>query len=190
MGLAQAVLKRVAIFAVFGLVLAACAAKSSAGSSGGSSAIPQPSNTATAVTIGTDRVDGIGTVLDTAAGLTLYHNSRESNGSIACTGSCLADWPPVIVSGAVPAEPNATSGAFGTVMRPDGTTQLALNGMPLYTFAGDSGAGQASGQGLHQDGVWFAVGPNGSTTMSSGSSGTTNGTSGGSTGSSGGGAGW
>ena len=54
-----------------------------------------------------------------------------------------------------------TSGTFGTIKRPDGTTQLTFDGMPLYTYSGDSAAGQANGQGVQ--GVWFAVTPSGST---------------------------
>jgi hypothetical protein len=51
-------------------------------------------------------------------------------------------------------------------MRPDGSTQLTINGMPLYTYSGDSGSGQASGQGI-QD-VWFAVTPSGTSTSTGG----------------------
>ena len=46
-------------------------------------------------------------------------------------------------------------GSFGTIKRPEGTLQVSFDGMPLYTFAGDSRPGQANGQGI--GGVWFAV---------------------------------
>ena len=62
-------------------------------------------------------------------------------------------------------------------MRPDGTTQLTINGMPLYTYSGDSASGQASGQGIQ--GVWFAVSASGSSTSAAGSGGSSGGGGGG-----------
>ena len=56
------------------------------------------------------------------------------------------------------------TGNLGTVMRPDGGTQVIYDGFPLYTYSGDTGPGQDNGQGIQ--GVWFAV-----TASASGSSG-------------------
>ncbi len=149
------------------LVLAACSNGSTSGP--GSQGSPKSAPAASATSIGTDTATGIGTVLDTPAGLTLYINTKEEGGQIVCTGSCAQAWPPVAASGTVPASPSGVHGTFGTVTRPDGTTQLTFDGMPLYTFAGDTAPGQANGQGL--SGVWYAVGPKGPiTTMSTGSS--------------------
>ncbi|HZP90881.1 MAG TPA: hypothetical protein VFC04_07800 [Actinomycetota bacterium] len=149
---------RMAAVAALALTLLACsrgatATSGSGGSKGGSS---------TAMTIGTQQVKGIGTVLDTAEGLTLYYNTQETGGKIVCTGSCEGAWPPVLVSGALPAVPGGVTGSFGTIVRPDGSKQLTFDGKPLYTYAGDNGPGQANGQGLQ--GVWYAV-----TTSASGS---------------------
>jgi predicted lipoprotein with Yx(FWY)xxD motif len=166
MGIGITMVRRAAVLVVFATALAACA-KSSAGASGATSS-HAPVTPASTMSIRTDKVTGLGTVLATSSGLTLYRNTRESNGVIACTGPCVQTWPPVTVSGTVPASPAGVA-TFGTVTRPDGTTQLTFKGMPLYTFAGDTTAGQAGGQGLHQDGVWFAVGPKGAITMSAGS---------------------
>jgi predicted lipoprotein with Yx(FWY)xxD motif len=179
-GIGIMMVRRAALFVVFATALAACSTSSTGASSAPSSQGPMAST----MSIGTDRVTGLGSVLDTSSGLTLYHNTRESNGAIVCTGACAQEWPPVTVSGTVPASP-AGAGTFGTVARPDGTTQLTFHGMPLYTFAGDTAAGQANGQGLYQDGLWFAVGPHGAITTSYGP----NTSSGGSSGSSGGGSG-
>jgi predicted lipoprotein with Yx(FWY)xxD motif len=147
-----------AAFGVAALLLAACSSGNSAYAYGGSSS----SGSATA--IGTDQVAGVGTVLDNAQGLTLYYNTREAGGTIVCTGSCATAWPPVIVTGTLPKASGSMMGAFGVIGRPDGSTQLTYNGMPLYTFQGDSGPGQANGQGVQ--GIWFAatasgVGPSG-----------------------------
>ena len=47
-----------------------------------------------------------------------------------------------------------------TIKRSDGTSQLTINGSPAYTYAGDSGPGQASGQGLNvYGGVWSVISP-------------------------------
>lgn len=186
MGIGITMVRRAAALVVFATALAACAKSSTGASSATSSHAPMaPAST---VSIGTDRVTGLGTVLDTSSGLTLYHNTRESNGTIVCTGACLQEWPAVTVSGPVPVSPAGVD-KFGTVARPDGTMQLTFHGMPLYTFVGDTAAGQASGQGLYQDGLWFAVGPNGAITTSTGSTASSGGqSSGSSSGSSG--SGW
>ena len=49
--------------------------------------------------------------------------------------------------------------ALATITRADGTTQLAINGQPLYTYAGDAAPGDTQGQGSNQ--VWWVVGADG-----------------------------
>lgn len=141
------------MFGVLALVPAACGHSGTPTSSKGA---PKSASTA----LGVQTVGSIGKVLDTSEGLTLYHLTTESNGKIECTGSCVSIWPPVLVQGAVPTAPAGISGTIGSIERPDGTTQLTFDGMPLYTYSGDSAAGQANGQGVQ--GVWFAVTPSGS----------------------------
>jgi predicted lipoprotein with Yx(FWY)xxD motif len=51
------------------------------------------------------------------------------------------------------------SATVGTISRPDGTRQITLDGRPLYTYSGDSGAGTVAGQGVK--GIWWAVTPAG-----------------------------
>ena len=132
------------------VLLGACAQKGTPASRGGGS-----SNDANAVVLGTRSISGVGTVLDDSKGLTLYHLKTETNGSIQCTGGCASTWLPVVASSGTPAAPSGVSGTFGTIKRPDGTLQVTFDGMPLYTYTGDSGPGQANGQGV--GGVWFAV---------------------------------
>ena len=51
---------------------------------------------------------------------------------------------------------------LGTITRSDGTKQVTYDGHPLYYFAGDSGAGMASGQGSDGFGAkWWLVSPAG-----------------------------
>lgn len=95
-------------------------------------------------------VDGVGEVLVSTNGLTLYHLPSESASSITCTGQCASVWPPFLLpsgdSGA--SGGSGVSGSFGTVNRPDGGTQVMFDGMPLYTYVGDKAPGQATGQNV------------------------------------------
>jgi predicted lipoprotein with Yx(FWY)xxD motif len=58
---------------------------------------------------------------------------------------------------------------LGSTIRDDGSRQLTIASHPIYTFAGDSAAGQTNGQGLTLNGgVWTAVLPNGAPLASQG----------------------
>jgi predicted lipoprotein with Yx(FWY)xxD motif len=138
------------------------------------------------------KVGGVGAVLDTAQGFTLYHLTTEKNGKIQCTASCAKTWPPVLVTGGnIPAAASSLRGKVSTVKRPDGGVQVTYDGLPLYTYSGDTAAGEANGQGVQ--GVWFAVTPagavGGTTTGSGGGSGSSGGGGYGSGGGTGGGGG-
>src|SRR6202042_1288036 len=64
----------------------------------------------------------------------------------------------VQASGTVTAAGSAKSSDLGTITRSDGTKQVTYDGHPLYYFAGDSGAGQANGQGSDNFGAkWWLV---------------------------------
>jgi hypothetical protein len=56
-------------------------------------------------------------------------------------------------------KPTAGAGAMaadlGTTKRKDGTLQVTYNGHPLYTFAGDEGPGEATGN--EAEGTWFVL---------------------------------
>jgi predicted lipoprotein with Yx(FWY)xxD motif len=51
------------------------------------------------------------------------------------------------------------SAKLGTITRSDGSKQITLDGRPLYTYSGDSGAGAVAGQGFMK--IWWAVTPGG-----------------------------
>jgi len=70
-----------------------------------------------------------------------------------------------LVPGNVPPTVPGVSGTFGTIERPEGTTQLTFDGMPLYAYSGDTAPGQANGEGVQ--GVWFAVTASGTEGVSS-----------------------
>jgi predicted lipoprotein with Yx(FWY)xxD motif len=112
----------------------------------------------------------LGMILTGDDGKTLYELTKDSAGTTTCTGSCATNWPPFTLAGGDTAV--AGSGVTGTVttlQRPDGGTQVALNGHPLYYFKGDSAAGDTNGEGVN--GVWFAVGADGSAVQTPASSG-------------------
>lgn len=90
---------------------------------------------------------GLGTVLVSGSGKTIYSPEQETHGQILCTGSCLGFWFPVTVTSATGLHaPAGLTGALGTVhRRDDGRTQLTYNGKPLYTFKLDQSPGQARG---------------------------------------------
>jgi predicted lipoprotein with Yx(FWY)xxD motif len=94
-------------------------------------------------------------------GKTLYWNTSETNGTIACTGKCAGIWPPFALdTGEKTAAGSGVKAAWlGTVMRPDGKTQVTYNGHPLYYFASDTAANDANGQGI--SGIWFIATANG-----------------------------
>jgi predicted lipoprotein with Yx(FWY)xxD motif len=89
----------------------------------------------------------LGPFLTDTSGKTLYFFSRDTTGTSACTGTCLTNWP-AFSAGTVVAPSVLKSSDFGTVTRPDGTTQSSYMGRPLYYFAGDTGPGTTKGQGL------------------------------------------
>jgi predicted lipoprotein with Yx(FWY)xxD motif len=141
------------------VLFAACGSNSTTNSSsGGGSASP---------TLRAQDVGNLGMVLVDPSGMTLYVLKGETAAHIMCTGSCAAQWPPLaIASGVQPTVGSGVTGQVGTVKRPDGTMQVTYDGKPLYTFVGDSGAGQASGQGVANFFAATAAGSSGSGSQS------------------------
>jgi predicted lipoprotein with Yx(FWY)xxD motif len=90
-------------------------------------------------------VSGVGTVL-ADKGRTVYILTKDGSTNVPCTAAsgCTAVWPPV--------------GAF--------------NGWRLYEYTGDTGSGQANGQGIKSfGGTWYVLSPSGQPVKSSSSSG-------------------
>jgi predicted lipoprotein with Yx(FWY)xxD motif len=94
------------------------------------------------------------TILATTKGRTLYSLSAETGGKFICTGYCLSSWRPLLVPESV--KPRGPV-KLGTVERPDGKTQVTYKGRPLYTFSGDSKAGDVNGEGIKDVGTWRAA---------------------------------
>ena len=145
---------------VAGLLAAAC------GSSGGGNATTTTvGTTASAPTtavgpapvVSTMTVGSLGKILVNAQGQVLY--SFTKNGvSVPCNSSCLAVWPAVILpAGTTIPTGGAGVGTLGTTTA-NGPTQVTVNGLPLYTYAGDSAPGVANGNNLVSfGGTWKVV---------------------------------
>ena len=138
-------------------LLAACGSSSSTAGNGSSPAASKSSAGAGTAVVKTASVSSLGgSVLVDSHGLTLYHLSGEHNGRWICTSAtCVKAWHPLLA--ATGGAPSGAVGSLGTVRRPGGTMQVTFRGTPLYTFVGDTKAGEAKGQGIKDVGVWTAV---------------------------------
>lgn len=165
---------------VIAVALAACSASGSGGTSssgpasGGGSATgtPSASGSASPSIQGSGSgiklaSTGIGQVLANSGGLTIYWFSLDTAAASKCDGSCASYWPPV--KGPVSAASGVSlPGKFGTIKRSDGTVQATYDGHPLYTYSGDPGPGQTTGNGLNlSGGLWYAMTPSGAKPASS-----------------------
>jgi predicted lipoprotein with Yx(FWY)xxD motif len=100
-----------------------------------------------------------GIVLATASGKTVYWFNKDTMGQSRCTGSCATYWPPVIGKAAAAAGTSLPH-ALGTIKRANGQMQVTYDGHPLYTYVGDTAAGQVNGNGLRlSGGLWWAATP-------------------------------
>lgn len=102
--------------------------------------------------VATRDVDGAGTVLVDGDGMTLYSTDAEADGSIKCVDACIDFWVPLAAAKAdVPENVDGVTGKLSVLTRPDRTTQLALDGRPLYTFSEDRTPGSVKGDGFEDD---------------------------------------
>jgi predicted lipoprotein with Yx(FWY)xxD motif len=107
-------------------------------------------------------------VLVDAQGRALYFSDQEKAGKVLCTsGACGAIWTPLTVSSMRSlTSPPPLAKELGTMARPDGSTQVTLDGRPLYTFSFDHSAGEVNGDGTQDsfdgtDFTWHVATPSG-----------------------------
>ena len=147
------------------LLVSACASGGSSSSTGAASSAPAGASSSSAsggTVIKTATASG-STFLVDGSGHAVYLWTKDTGNTSNCSGACAGAWPPVTASGMVTASGGATASDLGTITRSDGTKQVTYDGHPLYYFAGDSGAGMASGQGSDGFGSkWWLVAPSGS----------------------------
>ncbi|GMA23606.1 hypothetical protein GCM10025864_13650 [Luteimicrobium album] len=146
------------------LALAACSSGDSGGSGGGGTD-PAPSTAAGsggAVEVEAHQGD-LGTYLTDSKGNTLYLFVADPAGKSTCSGSCAAAWPPLVASGKPTAGDGVDAAKLTTIMRDDGSEQVAYDGHALYYFVKDTSAGATTGQGVDGFGaLWWVVAPSGS----------------------------
>ena len=165
MAIVQPGMRTIAAVGVATLLLAACGGGSAGGADAGYGANTATHGPASATADGTafvetTEIDGVGSVLADSKGFTLYHLTTERGDAIRCLRACARMWPPLLAPGGeVPASASDLPGELATVERPDGGAQVTYEGLPLYTYSGDTAPNQANGQGVQE--VWFAVGPGG-----------------------------
>ena len=162
----------------------AAGASNAASSAPASSAPASASASASGGALSMTTINGTAVVTN-ASGKTLYWFVPDTSTTSKCTGSCATYWPPVV--GPVTAGSGVT-GTLGVITRAEGTMQATYDGHPLYTYAGDSAAGQAKGNGLNvSGGVWWEMTVSGAKPATSTSSNTSSNTGGSTSGDSGGG---
>ena len=152
------------------LVLAACGGSSTSRSSGSAStpsygaAKPSTSNTSNssgAASVST-KTSSLGTFLVDGNGRALYLWDADHGSMSTCSGACAQAWPPVTTTGTPKASGAVKASLLGTTKRADGSSEVTYAGHPLYTFAGDTQAGQTNGQGSNGFGApWWVVTPAG-----------------------------
>ena len=155
--------------AALALALSACGSSASSSSStpaaGGGSA---PASGSGGGTLDMTTINGTAVVTN-SKGMTLYWFAPDTSTTSNCSGSCATYWPPV--TGPVTAGSGVT-GTLGTITRADGTKQATYDGHPLYTYVGDTAAGQTKGNGLKlSGGLWWEMTVSGAKVTTSGSSG-------------------
>jgi predicted lipoprotein with Yx(FWY)xxD motif len=154
-----------ALAVVSALVLAACGGASYGGSkspSTGATSTPAPAATSTAATTITAKSSSLGTFLVDGKGRTLYLWDADHGAMSTCNGDCATDWPPLTTNAKPKAGAGVKASLLGTSKRADGTQEVTYAGHPLYYFAGDTAAGQSTGQGSGAFGApWWVVSPAG-----------------------------
>jgi predicted lipoprotein with Yx(FWY)xxD motif len=117
----------------------------------------------------------LGTILTDSQGMTLYGFAADSKGHSSCDAQCLQYWPPVAPDSSFKPPANVDA-KLGEITGANGSPQLTVDGWPMYTYSGDSAAGDVNGQGLDlSGGLWWVVGTDGSWIKSPASGGSSSG---------------
>jgi predicted lipoprotein with Yx(FWY)xxD motif len=141
------------------------------------SSVAGASHASSSAAVKTRKISGFGTVLVNKSGRTLYIFMKDQRKRVTCTGACKTYWHALKWSGS--GKPTVGGAAkrtlIGTV-RSSGSKVVTYNHWPLYTYVGDSAAGQAKGEGSTLNGAkWYVMSAKGTIVKhrSSGGGGTT-----------------
>ena len=101
--------------------------------------------------------EDLGPFLTDPEGMTLYLFTEDTTANEStCEGGCAEAWPPVPTTEMLVLPPGIP-GTLGEATRPDGSTQLSYNDIPLYFYAEDTAPGDTNGQDAGE--VWYIVPP-------------------------------
>jgi len=93
------------------------------------------------------------TALTNEKGWTLYYFTPDTATTSACAAApCTTNWP-ALIANSTPTGANLP-GKLGTQTNANGS-QVTYNGHPLYTYSGDTAAGQTNGEGV--GGKWYVA---------------------------------
>jgi predicted lipoprotein with Yx(FWY)xxD motif len=165
-------LPAIALVAALGLVAAGCGGGSS--SSMPKSGVAGAEHSLTSVAVKTRKVSGLGVILVNPSGRTLYVFMKDARSRVTCTGQCASFWPPLKwKSKSKPtAGGTAKTSLLSTDKNPSGGRVVTYNKWPLYTYTGDSAAGQAKGEALNLNGgKWYVISATGTLVKHKSSSG-------------------
>jgi len=153
--------------AIAGGALAGCGGGSATGATAASTADTTAQSTTKSVpslTIATYKTPEDGTLISGENNRTLYVLEADEKSTSAheklstCYAGCAAVWPPALASGAPAVAGKANASLLGLTMRRDGSKQVTYNGLPLYYYAADTKAGQATGNHLKDSfGLWVGM---------------------------------
>jgi predicted lipoprotein with Yx(FWY)xxD motif len=117
---------------------------------------------ASSSTVAQRSAKGLGRILVTSTGVTLYLLTSDPAGGSNCVGSCSIVWPPLVVKGRLKAGPGVNAALLSAITRSDGIRQVLYAGHALYTYQDDTSPGMVTGQGVETyGGVWWVVAPSG-----------------------------
>ncbi|MDE1824909.1 MAG: hypothetical protein KGH61_00255 [Candidatus Micrarchaeota archaeon] len=88
----------------------------------------------------------------------MYTPDKQYSGNSTCYGGCARVWP-IFYTSSLVLPPSLKSLNFSTITRTDGSKQLTYLGYPLYYYAGDTKAGDISGQNVGH--IWYLMGVSG-----------------------------
>jgi predicted lipoprotein with Yx(FWY)xxD motif len=137
------------VVAVLGIGLSACGSDGKTATQPGGVAAPP----AAAATVAVAQNPAQGSILVDGQGHTLYLFEKDSGTTSACTGACVQVWPALTAT----APPTVGAGADAALLGQTGD-RVTYAGHLLYTFSGDSAAGDVKGLGIPS---WYPVSPSG-----------------------------
>jgi predicted lipoprotein with Yx(FWY)xxD motif len=136
-------------------VAAGCAAPAA-----GNAPDPAHAKNGTTVTVDASSLPGLGMVLVTGKDYALYMFQPDNHRAVTCTGACAGTWPPLMLpdGAALVAGPGVKQSLLGSAPDPAGGRVVTYGGWPLYSYTGDTAAGQATGQDIDLNGgEWYVM---------------------------------